>query len=86
MILLSNIPSGVTFAGWDLGNPDVTASLTGIHHPSGSWKRISFGTLGPDEEAVVDGSVYWGTGYSRSGVEGSGNNQLYAFSDGRRHR
>jgi polyvinyl alcohol dehydrogenase (cytochrome) len=40
--------------------------------------------------AVVDGSVYWGTGYSRSGVEGSGNTQFYAFSDGRypggRHR
>jgi polyvinyl alcohol dehydrogenase (cytochrome) len=30
--------------------------------------------------AVVNGSVYWGTGYSRSGVEGSGNNKLYAFS------
>ena len=30
--------------------------------------------------AVVDGSVYWGSGYSRSGVEGSGNHQLYAFS------
>ena len=25
--------------------------------------------------AVVTGSVYWGTGYSRSGVEGSGNNR-----------
>ncbi len=32
--------------------------------------------------AVVDGSVYWGTGYSRSGVEGSGNTRLYAFSIG----
>jgi len=30
--------------------------------------------------AIVDGSVYWGSGYSRSGVEGSGNNHLYAFS------
>jgi polyvinyl alcohol dehydrogenase (cytochrome) len=30
--------------------------------------------------AVVDGSVYWGTGYSRSGVEGSGNMKVYAFS------
>jgi polyvinyl alcohol dehydrogenase (cytochrome) len=35
--------------------------------------------------AVVNGSVYWGSGYSRSGVEGSGNNVLFAFSiDGRR--
>jgi len=30
--------------------------------------------------AVVDGSVYWGSGYSRSGVEGSGNDRFYAFS------
>ena len=34
--------------------------------------------------AVVDGTVYWGSGYSRSGVEGSGNDRLFAFSiDGR---
>ncbi len=34
--------------------------------------------------AVVNGTVYWGSGYSRSGVEGSGNTRLYAFSiDGR---
>ncbi|PYR69379.1 MAG: hypothetical protein DMF88_06310 [Acidobacteria bacterium] len=30
--------------------------------------------------AVVDGTVYWGSGYARSGVEGSGNNRFYAFS------
>jgi polyvinyl alcohol dehydrogenase (cytochrome) len=30
--------------------------------------------------AVVDGTVYWGSGYARAGVEGSGNNQLFAFS------
>jgi polyvinyl alcohol dehydrogenase (cytochrome) len=34
--------------------------------------------------AVVDGTVYWGSGYSRSGVEGSGNNRLFAFSIDRR--
>jgi polyvinyl alcohol dehydrogenase (cytochrome) len=30
--------------------------------------------------AIVNGSVYWGSGYSRSGAEGSGNNRFYAFS------
>src|SRR5262245_58784815 len=30
--------------------------------------------------AIVHGTVYWGSGYSRSGVEGSGNDQLFAFS------
>jgi len=30
--------------------------------------------------AVVDGTVFWGAGYSRSGVEGSGNQTFFAFS------
>ena len=34
--------------------------------------------------AIADGTVYWGSGYARSGVEGSGNHQMFAFSiDGR---
>jgi polyvinyl alcohol dehydrogenase (cytochrome) len=34
--------------------------------------------------AIVGGTVYWGSGYARSGIEGSGNTSLYAFSvDGR---
>ena len=32
--------------------------------------------------AVVDGTVYWGTGYTRSGIEGSGNHLFFAFSLG----
>jgi len=31
--------------------------------------------------AIVNGSLYWGSGYARS-AEGSGNNKLYAFSIG----
>jgi polyvinyl alcohol dehydrogenase (cytochrome) len=30
--------------------------------------------------AIVDGTVYWGSGYSRSGIEGSGNTKFFAFS------
>src|SRR6185295_1375088 len=30
--------------------------------------------------AVAHGTVYWGSGYTRSGVEGSGNTRLFAFS------
>ena len=36
--------------------------------------------------AVVNGSVYWGTGYARSGVEGSGGNQFFAFTVDHRHK
>ena len=41
------------------------------------WKAGSSVNAGP---AVVRGTVFWGSGYSRSGVEGSGNNQFFAFS------
>jgi polyvinyl alcohol dehydrogenase (cytochrome) len=42
------------------------------HYPA-----LSSVNAGP---AIVRGSVYWGSGYSRSGVEGSGNNRFFAFS------
>ena len=51
MLLLTDVPSGTTFAGWDIADPPVNGELTGIHHPSGSWKRISFG------ERVSDGTT-----------------------------
>jgi polyvinyl alcohol dehydrogenase (cytochrome) len=42
------------------------------------WRFAAGSTVnaGP---AVVDGTVYWGSGYRRA-AEGSGNNKLYAFS------
>jgi polyvinyl alcohol dehydrogenase (cytochrome) len=45
------------------------------------WRFPAGGSIvgGP---AVVDGSVYWGSGYARTG--GVGNNQFYAFSLGGR--
>jgi polyvinyl alcohol dehydrogenase (cytochrome) len=45
------------------------------------WGAGSSVNAGP---AIVKGSVYWGSGYSRSGIEGSGNTKFFAFSlDGR---
>jgi polyvinyl alcohol dehydrogenase (cytochrome) len=41
------------------------------------WGAGSSVNAGP---AIVNGSVYWGSGYSRSGVEGSGNTKFFAFS------
>jgi polyvinyl alcohol dehydrogenase (cytochrome) len=46
--------------------------------------RLGAGSSVNAGPAVVGGTVYWGSGYARSGVEGSGNNRLFAFSiDGR---
>jgi hypothetical protein len=63
LILLQNIPAGVTFAGWDTGDPGVSADLIGIHHPSGSWKRISFGNRAGDANVEVEGSAAPGGKY-----------------------
>jgi polyvinyl alcohol dehydrogenase (cytochrome) len=43
------------------------------------WRFASGGSV-VDGPAVVDGTVYWGSGYARTG--GVGNNKFYAFSVG----
>ncbi|MBS1857503.1 MAG: hypothetical protein JST11_19200 [Acidobacteria bacterium] len=80
LILLANVPSGVTFAGWDVNDPPVTAGVATIHHPSASWKRISLGTRTDDATASVGSStlpsnlylqVTWDHGRVEHGSSGS---------------
>ena len=47
----------MTFSGWDTSDPPQATPLVGIHHPEGSWKRISFGERTNDMTAVVGDSV-----------------------------
>ncbi len=54
LILLPDVPAGVTFAGWDIADPGFGGAVTGIHHPSGSWKRISFGSRTGDAANLVE--------------------------------
>ena len=44
LIRLNEIPSGVVFSGWTAETVPEGTNLTGIHHPSGDYKRISFST------------------------------------------
>ena len=55
LVLLKNVPTGVTFSGWDTADPGMGAPLAGIHHPEGSWKRISFGERIADVDTNVEG-------------------------------
>ena len=80
LILLSDVPAGTTFAGWDIEDPPLFTDLTGIHHPSGSWKRISFGNRVGDVTKEVDGQtaaaslflqVAWQKGRVEHGSSGS---------------
>ncbi len=43
--LASAPPAGSTLLGYDTGAWAVGDAITGIHHPGGSYKRISFGAL-----------------------------------------
>ena len=87
-------PTG-TVNVWDLGPATVAngvdyvtsmakagAEMYALDGSSGktlwSYSAGSSVNAGP---AVVDGSVYWGSGYSKS-AEGSGNDKLFAFSIG----
>src|ERR1019366_3533214 len=80
LVLLQDVPAGATFAGWDIADPPLTAALTGIHHPSGSWKRISFGERLNDRSTAVGGvsapgdlflQVQWDQGLLEHGSSGS---------------
>jgi hypothetical protein len=80
LILLADAPSGTTFAGWDTADPPFSTALTGIHHPSGSWKRISFGQRTGDATTDVEGitaagnlflQVQWNDGRVEHGSSGS---------------
>ncbi|MBI3471122.1 MAG: trypsin-like peptidase domain-containing protein [Candidatus Solibacter usitatus] len=58
LLRLNALPAAtVWFAGWDPTDPPFGASLTGIHHPGGSYKRISFGQRAADTTANVGGEV-----------------------------
>jgi hypothetical protein len=80
LVLLTGVPNDVTFSGWDTGDPPQATPLVGIHHPEGSWKRISFGDRVADATEVVEGSVtpgnlylqvQWGEGRIEPGSSGS---------------
>jgi hypothetical protein len=80
LVLLQDVPGGVTFSGWDIADPPLGTNLTGIHHPVGSWKRISFGDRVADQEADVEGAdapandylqILWNQGRTEPGSSGS---------------
>jgi lysyl endopeptidase len=80
LVLLPNVPAGVVFSGWDTGDPSIGSPVTGIHHPEGSYKRISFGTTFPSVDVVVGSDpapavyyhdVAWTLGITQPGSSGS---------------
>jgi len=76
--LTGSLPGGLFFSGWDASVTPVPTSVTGIHHPQGSHKRISFGTTNstcsnafPVPCANLT-HVGWSSGTTEEGSSGSG--------------
>ena len=74
--LTGTLPNGVTFAGWMPEELPMGTAVTGIHHPTGDYKRISFGnraepipTRGRPEPKFH--TIVWRTGVTEGGSSGS---------------
>ncbi len=77
LLLSANAPAGTYYLGW---NSSTTAlaiggSASGIHHPAGSYTRVSFGNRVDDRDSNVAGelapsSLYWRVAWSEGKTEG----------------
>jgi len=80
LIQLNNPPAaGATFLGWTSAEAPVGTPITTIHHPSGDFKRISFGDITNDTgEPLYSGAprerfhqTTWSDGTTEPGSSGS---------------
>ncbi len=79
LMINGTLPPGLRWAGWTTTNPDISSGVTGIHHPKGSYKRISFGNLiNSGCPSNLPGAcenfhkVRWNSGTTEGGSSGSG--------------
>jgi uncharacterized protein (TIGR03437 family) len=79
LLLNSPAPGGVAFLNWNVAL-DAAASVTGIHHPQGSYTRISQGSRTADAGFTNSGEtgpaalyyqVAWSSGLTEEGSSGS---------------
>jgi fimbrial isopeptide formation D2 family protein len=76
--LTGSLPGGLFFSGWDATPTSLGTSVTGIHHPDASHKRISFGATNSTCSGGLPGpcsnftNVRWTSGTTEEGSSGSG--------------
>jgi len=66
-------PPEIAYLGWTTMAPPLATEVTCIHHPSGDFKRISFGNLTDTENEFSDlyHEVIWHDGTTEHGSSGS---------------
>jgi hypothetical protein len=67
--LRRGVPQGVTYAGWSVEAPGFGDIITGIHHPAGDFKRISFGRVVDSDANYWE--IRWSQGVTEPGSSGS---------------
>jgi len=79
LLLLPSVPAGVSFLNWNVAL-DQGAAVTGLHHPQGSYTRISQGNRTADAGFTLNGEtapagayyqVAWTSGVTETGSSGS---------------
>jgi lysyl endopeptidase len=69
------LPDGVFFSGWTAARINDGTDATAIHHPSGDFKRISFGFKDADSTGLCGSGhvrISWTDGPTEPGSSGSG--------------
>lgn len=68
------VPFGLTWAGWNSAPVGDGTPATAIHHPSGDFKRISFGSKGQSDACASNNLVRinWSDAPTEPGSSGSG--------------
>ncbi|MGC8738101.1 MAG: trypsin-like peptidase domain-containing protein [Candidatus Hydrogenedens sp.] len=69
----NNPPVGAVYVGWTTMVPALGTSVTDVHHPSGSYKRISFGSKTNIDNPFSNffHEVQWSQGTTEPGSSGS---------------
>ncbi|MCK4658278.1 MAG: trypsin-like peptidase domain-containing protein [Phycisphaerae bacterium] len=70
LLLEGSLPGGVVFAGWTSAAVSNGTNCTSVHHPSGTFKRISFGTKISSSAYLI--TVDWYDGPTWYGSSGGG--------------
>jgi hypothetical protein len=81
LLRLREIPNGVMFLGWSSETVALAGTATGVHHPGGSHRRISFGSLTqPVPYRGIDTTAFIGINLDGGGLTqpGSSGSALFA--------
>ena len=78
LLRFGGVIPGLFYSGWDANPVATSTGVTGIHHPSGSHKRISFGATNANCPSWLGAlcpnftGVTWNEGVTEPGSSGSG--------------